>query len=239
MSERIEVTGADVDYRDGDVLCEGYLAHPKEAPVKRPGVLVVHDRMGIGAATKRRAEMLAELGYVALCVDAFGKGVRPASPDEAGQALRKVMGDRPRLLQRLRATYEVLARHERADAGRMAAIGFCFGGACVLEMARAGMDLRGVVSFHGGLGTPTPAEPGAVKAKVLVLHGADDPVVPAEQVRAFEKEMREAQADWTFVAYGGAVHGFTNPGSGKAAQERADKRSWVAMRCFFEEIFGA
>ncbi|MCW8132445.1 MAG: dienelactone hydrolase family protein [Planctomycetota bacterium] len=243
MPLRAEVAGEAVEYKEGETVLEGYLAYPKDAKGKLPGVVIIHDWMGIGGETKRRAEMLAELGYVAFCADVYGKGVRPKNGAEAGAEAGKYRKDRDLYIARLKAGYETLAKSEKVDPKKLAAMGYCFGGTAVLEMAREGLDLAGVVSFHGGLATTKPAEAGKLKAKVLVLHGADDPHVPSEQVLAFEKEMRDAKADWSLVAYGNAVHAFTNPGAGNdnskgaAYNEKADLRSWDAMKAFFAEIF--
>lgn len=242
---RAEVKLEPLEYKSGETICEGVLAHDPEVKDKRPGILIVHDWLGISDETRRRAKMLAELGYVAFCVDVYGKGVRPAPGKEASAEAGKYKQDRTLMLQRLAAAFETFAKHEKVDPKRIAAIGYCFGGTCVLEMARAGLDLAGVVSFHGGLKTSAPAEEGKVKAKVLVLHGADDPHVPPEEVTAFEKEMRAAKADWQLVAYGNAVHSFTNPKAGNdnskgaAYEARADKRSWEALKVFLGELFAA
>jgi len=232
-----------VEYRHGDVVLEGYLAYPQFMKGRRPGVLVVHEWMGLNDYTKKRAEQLAQLGYVAFAVDMYGKGVRAKDAKEAGALAGKYKGDRPLMRSRALAGLEALKGQPRVDPSRIAAIGYCFGGTTVLELARSGAEVAGVVSFHGGLDAPIPAEPGRVKAKVLVLHGGDDPLVPPDQVNGFEDEMRKAGVDWQLVAYGGAVHSFTNPQSGNdpskgvAYDARADRRSWRAMRDFFEEIF--
>src|SRR5262245_33957984 len=203
-----------VTYKQGKAVLEGYLAWDDASTDKRPGVLVVHDWMGISDHTKKEAEKLAELGYVAFAADIYGKGVRPTDPKSAGEQAGKYKGDRKLLRARARAAFDVLARNKNVDATKIAAIGFCFGGTTALELARDGAPLAGVVSFHGGLSTPTPADAKNIKGKVLVLHGADDPNVPPDEVAAFEKEMRDAGVDWQFVAYGGAVHAFTVPSAG-------------------------
>lgn len=231
-----------LEYRQGDVVLEGYLAYEK-GKKGRPGVLVVHEWMGLNDYAKMRAEKLADLGYVALAVDMYGKGVRAADTGEAAALSGKYKSDRPLMRARIQAALDVLRGLPQVDSKRIAAIGYCFGGTTVLELARSGADLSGVVSFHGALDTPMPAQTGQVRAKVLVLHGGDDPLVPPEQVSAFEAEMRQAGVDWQLVAYGGAVHSFTNPAAGNdpskgvAYDARTDKRSWKAMKGFFDELF--
>lgn len=232
-----------LEYKEGETVCEGYLAWPDGVTGKVPGVIVVHEWMGLGEYSKKRADQLAAMGYVALAADIYGKGVRAANQEEAAKLAGKYRGDRKLLRARIVAALDALRAQESVDSSRIAAIGYCFGGSTVLELARAGADVAGVVSFHGGLKTDMPAEKGTVKAKVLALHGADDPYVPADEVAGFEKEMRDAGIDWQLVAYGGAVHSFTNPGAGSDASkgaaynEPADRRSWEAMKAFFAELF--
>ena len=231
-----------VEYRQGDVVLEGLVVHDDAISGKRPGVLVVHQWKGLGDYETKRAEMLAKLGYVAFCADIYGKGVRATNPADAGKLAGKYKEDRPLLQARVKAALDELRKQPLVDTARTAAIGYCFGGTTVLELVRSGASLNGVVSFHGGLGTPKPATAG-VKPRVLALHGADDPYVPAAEVAGFEKEMRDAAADWQLVAYGGAVHSFTDWGAGNdnskgaAYNERADRRSWEAMKAFFAELF--
>ncbi|HET6420705.1 MAG TPA: dienelactone hydrolase family protein, partial [Geobacteraceae bacterium] len=191
-----------------------------------------------------RVEQLARLGYVAFGADIYGKGIRPATPEAAAREAAKYRGaDRSLLRERGLAGLDELRKQPNVDAGRLAAIGYCFGGTAVLELARSGADLKGVVSFHGGLDTPNPADARNIRAKVLVFHGADDPHVPPPQVAAFQEEMRKGGVDWQMVFYGGAVHSFTNPDSGNdlskgvAYNEKADRRSWEAMKLFLAEIF--
>jgi dienelactone hydrolase len=231
-----------VTYKHGDTVLEGYLAYDAAKPGQRPGVLVVHEWLGLNDHAKKRAEMLAGLGYVAFACDMYGKGVRGATPQDGPKLSAPFKEDRKLMRARATAGLDVLRKHPLVDTTKLAAIGFCFGGTTALELARGGTDLRGVVGFHAGLGTSMPAQPGQVKAKVLVCHGADDPHVPPAEVQAFEEEMRKAGADWELNAYGNAVHSFTN----KAAKDRAhgteynaeaDRRSWQAMRDFFGEVF--
>jgi dienelactone hydrolase len=234
-----------IEYKHGDTVLEGYLVYDDAAPGKRPGVLVVHDWTGHNPYARMRAEQLAGLGYVAFALDMYGKGVRARDPKEAASMAAVYKGDRKLMRARAAAGLDVLRRQPQVDAQRLAAIGYCFGGTTALEMARDGAALAGVVSFHGGLGTPTPQDARNIKAKVLALHGADDPHVPPAEVAAFEDEMRKGGVDWQLVAYGGAVHSFTNkaagndPSHGNAYNARADQRSWEAMKAFFTEIFQA
>jgi dienelactone hydrolase len=232
-----------IEYQHGNTTLEGYLAYDAAAPEKRPGVLIIHEWYGHNDYVRRRAEQLATLGYVAFALDMYGKGVRAADAKEAAKLAGLYKGDRPLMRARAQAGLDVLRKRPEVDPTRLAAIGYCFGGTTALELARSGADLAGVVSFHGDLATPLPARPGTVKAKVLVLHGADDPFVPPEQVAAFEEEMRKAGVDWQLVKYGDAVHSFTNPAAGHdksrgaAYNARADRRSFEAMKNFFAEIF--
>ncbi|HJX59722.1 MAG TPA: dienelactone hydrolase family protein [Thermodesulfobacteriota bacterium] len=233
-----------IDYKHGDTILEGYLAYDDAIQGKRPGVIVVHEWWGINNYVRMRTEQLAKLGYIAFAIDMYGKGVRAKDAKEAGSLSSTYRSDRALMRSRANSGLEVLKNHSLTDVNRIAAIGYCFGGTTVLEMARSGAQLVGVVSFHGGLGAPNPGDAKNIKGKVLVLHGADDPAVPPDQVMAFQDEMRKAGVDWYFVSYGGAVHSFTNPDSGKdpskgaAYNGKADKRSWEAMKGFFAEIFG-
>jgi dienelactone hydrolase len=231
-----------VEYADSGKVLEGYLAYDDAFEGRRPGVLVVHEWWGINDYIKKRTEMLAGLGYVAFAADIYGKGIRTADPDVAGRLAGIYRADRSLLRRRTAKGLEVLTANALTDATRVAAIGYCFGGTAVLELARSGAPLSGVVSFHGNLDTPSP-ETSLIKAKVLVLTGALDPYVTPERVREFEDEMKKAGADWFMVSYGGAVHSFTNtasgadPSKGIAYNETADRRSWRAMKDFFSEIF--
>ncbi len=243
LSARAELVSQSIEYQQGDTVLEGYSIYDDSLSGKRPGVLVVHQWKGLGEYEKKRAAMLARLGYNVFAADIYGQGIRPSDPQAAGAEAGRFKNDRNLLRARVRAGLDVLARQERTDARRMAAIGYCFGGTAVLELARSGADLAGVVSFHGGLSSPTPGDARNIEAKVLALHGADDPFVPASEVAAFEEEMRRGGVDWQLVAYGGAVHAFTDwdAGSdntkGAAYNERADRRSWEAMKQFFAELF--
>ncbi len=231
-----------VEYKQGDTVLEGYLAWDDAVQGQRPAVLVVHEWTGLGDYAKSRARKLAEMGYLAFAVDIYGKGIRPKTPREAAAQAGIYKKDRQLMRARMRAGLDVLRSDPKCDPKRVAAIGYCFGGTCALELARSGADVAGVVSFHGGLDTPTPADAKNIKCKVLVLHGGDDPHVPPKEVNAFEDEMRAGGVDWQLVIYGGAVHSFTNPSSGSdksrgaAYDAKADRRSWEAMKTFFAEI---
>jgi dienelactone hydrolase len=232
-----------IEYKDGDVTCEGYLTYDDATSDARPGVLVVHEWMGLGPYSKMRADKLAQMGYVAFAADIYGKGIRPKNTDEAATQASIYRKDRQLMRRRAQAALQVLADSKLVDRKKIAAIGYCFGGGTVLELARSGANLAGVVSFHGNLDTPNPADAKNIKGKVLVQHGGADPYVPVEQLAAFEKEMADAKVNWQVIIYGDAVHSFTNPDSGTdptkgaAYNEQADKRSWLAMKQFFEEIF--
>jgi dienelactone hydrolase len=234
-----------IEYKDGDVTLEGYLAWDDAIQGKRPGVLVVHEWWGLNDYPKARARQLAEMGYVAFALDMYGKGVVAKTAQEA-QALTapfRTGTDRALMRRRAAAGLAVLQKQDLVDAKRIAAIGYCFGGMTVLELARSGADIAGVVSFHGGLDTPNPDDAKKIKAKVLVCNGAADKSVPAEQIKAFTESMNAAGVDWSIISYGGAVHAFTNPASGNdpstnvAYNAAADRRSWQAMKDFFAEIF--
>ncbi len=228
-------------YRHEDRTLAGHLAWNPELAGPLPGVVLVHEWFGPGENVKRRARMLAELGYVALVADMYGVDVRPSNVGEAAVAMNDVLADRPRLRARLATAVAVLQADRRVDARRVAAIGYCFGGGCVLELARSGATLAGVISFHGGLHTTLPAKATPL-AKILVLHGAEDPFVDAQKVNAFMDEMRAVHADWQLVHYGNAVHAFTNPqaadlAGGMCFDAKADARSWAHMQLFLSELF--
>lgn len=231
-----------IEYKEGDTILEGVIVFDDAVKTKRPGVLIVHQWMGLSAYEKKRAEMLAQLGYVAFCADIYGKGVRPTTVPEAGAQAGKYKADRTLLRARVNAGLAAFKSSELVDAERIAAIGYCFGGTTVIELARSGAELSGVVSFHGGLDSPKPEDGKKIKTKVLACHGADDPFVPAKDLNAFQDEMKSSGADWQLIQYGGAVHSFTDwgaTGEMKGAQynQRADKRSWEDMKQFLVELF--
>ncbi|MBP7526984.1 MAG: dienelactone hydrolase family protein [Syntrophorhabdaceae bacterium] len=231
-----------ITYSQDSVTLEGYLAYDDRITGKRPGILVVHEWKGISAYEKMRVEQLASMGYVAFAADIYGKGVRPTTTEEASRTAGIYRGNRQLLRARALAGLKALKEFRYTDPSRVAAIGYCFGGTTVLELARGNAEVAGVVSFHGGLDTPNPAT-GPVKPQVLVLTGADDPGVPPAQRLAFEEEMRAAGANWQMNIYSGAVHAFTNPAAGSnpstgaAYNEKADKRSFADMKLFFSELF--
>ncbi|RYD36641.1 MAG: dienelactone hydrolase family protein [Verrucomicrobiaceae bacterium] len=231
-----------VSYTQGSTALEGWLATPKEASGKLPAVLLIHDWMGVAAYAKSRTEQLAGLGYVVLAADIYGKSVRPDNPKSAAEQAGIYKGDRALFRQRLLAGLEELKKQPNVDPARIAAIGYCFGGTGVLELARAGADVKGVVSFHGGLDSPTPADGKNIKAKVLILHGADDPFVKPEGIAAMISEFNAAKVDWQMTSYSGAVHSFTQKAAGDdnskgtAYNALADKRSWQALRDFLNEV---
>lgn len=232
-----------VEYRQGETVLEGYLAYDNAFKGSRPGVLIVHEWNGLGQYVKSRAEQLAKLGYIAFAVDIYGKGVRPTNQQEAVTQSGIYMANRPLMRDRVLAGLAELKKQKQVDQKRIAAIGYCFGGAVVLELARSGTDIAGVVTFHGSLDNPNPQDDKNIKTKLLILHGADDPFVTWEKVTAFRNEMSKTDVDWQMIVYSGAVHSFTNPASGNdpskgvAYNPRADHRSWEAMKLFFNEIF--
>lgn len=234
-----------VDYKVGGEGFRGFLAYDDSISGKQPGVLVVPEWWGLNDYAKGRAEQLAKLGYVAFVMDPYGDGKVTTDPKEAGKlagALRG--GDRKELRERANASLNLLKKNEHVDPEKIAAIGYCFGGTTVLELARSGADLAGMVSFHGSLGTPHPEDAKNIKGKVLVCHGADDTFESPEEIAGFQQEMRDAKVDWQMNIYSGAVHAFTNPDADKfgikgiAYNANADHRSWQAMKDFFVEIFG-
>jgi dienelactone hydrolase len=229
-----------IEYKHGDVVLEGFMCWD-DAAGKRPGVLVAHEWKGHDEYVRGRAAQLAQLGYTAFALDMYGKGVHAKDHEEAAKLSGAIRADRKLMRERAAAGLDVLRKHPACDPTKIAAIGYCFGGSAVLELARSGADLTAVVTFHGALDTPMPAKAGELKAKVLVFHGAEDKFVKPEAVAAFKDEMRAAKADWTFVELSGAVHSFTvkaagdDPSKGMAYNETADKRSWELMKVFFTE----
>jgi dienelactone hydrolase len=239
-----EIKTQTAEYKDGDATLKGYLAYDDAVHGKRPGIVVVPEWWGLNDYIKSRAEKLAKLGYVAFAADIYGDGVVTTDPkvatEKSGEAKKNNW-----LRTRGKLALERLLNDEHVDPQNVAAIGYCFGGGTVLEMARDGDDLKGVVSFHGALKSEHPAESGKVKARVLVCHGAADPLVPQEDVKALEDEMKKANADAKVIQYPDAKHAFTNPDADKyglppvAYNKAADQKSWHDMLAFFAEIFGA
>jgi dienelactone hydrolase len=240
-----DIITKEVDYQVNGVTMKGFLAYDDTVTGARPGVLVVHEWWGMNDYARKRARMLAELGYTAFALDMYGDGKQAHHPDDAGQFSSAIMKNQDLARARFNGALEVLRKEKTVDPRRIAAIGYCFGGAVVLQMARYGTDLKAVVSFHGNLAPVSPAKPGAVKAKILVLTGAADSFVPPEQVEQFKKEMDAAKADYRVIAYPGAKHSFTNPEAdefGKqfnlplAYNEEADHASWKEMQEFFRTV---
>ena len=237
------IHGEEVDYKSGDTVMKGYLAYDDSISGKRPGILVVHEWWGHNEYARKRARMLAQLGYTALAVDMYGDGKQASHPEDAGKFAGEVRKNMSVAEARFNAAIELLKSHKTTNPAKIAAIGYCFGGGLLLELARRGIDLDAVVSFHGSLATEHPAQPGDVKAKVLVCHGADDPFTKPEQLAAFKAEMNNAKVDFTFKEYPGAKHSFTNPDADKfgkqfnlplAYNEKADKQSWEDMKLFLQ-----
>ena len=245
-----EIKTRTIEYKQGGAVLKGYLVYNDIAYGKRPGVLIGHTWSGIDQFIRDRAEAYAKLGYVAFVPDIYGDGKQPPQPTATAAEMKKYMDDRALLRARALAGLDILRAQATVDPAKLLAAGYCFGGATVLELARSGASLAGVVTFHGSLSNPTPEDAKNIKARVLVLHGADDPAVPPSEVAAFEKEMRDAnknvakdkQIDWQLVAYGNAVQSFTDRragddnSKGAAYNDRANRRSWSAMQAFFKEI---
>jgi dienelactone hydrolase len=235
------VQGRALEYRHDETALEGYLAYDDAATGPRPGVLVVHEWKGLNDYARRRADQLAQLGYLAFAVDMYGKGVRARDHAEAAQLSGAYRSDRQRMRARIHAALEELSRHPLVDPARVAAIGYCFGGTTVLELARSGAAVRGVASFHGALDTPNPEDAKNITAKVLVLHGADDTFVGGG-LAAFEQEMQAAGVDYRLIQYPGAVHSFTvpeagdDPSSGMAYDPEADRQSWEELARFLAAV---
>lgn len=236
-----------VDYRAGDTALQGYLAYDDAVAGKRPGVLVIHEYWGLNQFAKDRAVDLAEMGFVAFAADMYGKGVVAPTSEEASKLAgqfrgRWDTGGRQEMRDRARAGLAVLQAHQLVDPARLAAIGYCFGGTTALELAYSGAEIRGVVSFHGGLTTPSDADLPNIKASILILHGAIDPTMTPEQIRATQDALTKANADWQMIIYSGAKHSFTNPANKDpntpvvGYNEKAARRSWQAMRQFFSEV---
>ncbi len=238
--------GKTVEYSAQGMVMKGYLAYDDSVKGKRPGILVVHEWWGLNDYARKRADMLAQLGYTALALDMYGEGKTASHPDDAGKFSSELMKNFDVAKARFLAGEEFLKKQPTVDAGRIGAIGYCFGGGVALNMAAQGADLKGVVSFHGSLALVNPPKPGEVKAKVLVLHGGEDKFAAPEQIENFKKEMKNAGADYRFIVYPGAMHSFTNPEAtelGKrfnlplAYNKKADKESWEDMKKFFTATF--
>ncbi|MCB0262913.1 MAG: dienelactone hydrolase family protein [Calditrichaeota bacterium] len=246
MPAETGLQGKPVDYTVDGMTMKGYLAYDADKTGKRPGILVVHEWWGATEYVRERADMLAKLGYTALAVDMYGEGKIADHPDDAMKFATEVMQNIPAGEQRFREAMKLLKSQATVDTSKIGAIGYCFGGGVVLHMARAGMPLDAVVSFHGSIATQNPAKEGDVKAAILVCNGADDPFVTDEQIDAFKAEMEAAGADFKFVNYPGAVHSFTNPDADANGQKfemplaynkAADEQSWQDMQDLFNRVF--
>lgn len=241
-----KVVGKAVEYKAGDVTLKGYLAYDTGVKGKRPGIIVVHEWWGLTEYPKMRARMLAKLGYVAFAADMYGDGKTANNPADAQKYAGESMKDPAALKSKFLAAMDFLKQDKRVDNARIGAIGYCYGGGVVLNMARAGVDMKGVVSFHGSLGAVIPAEKGNIKAKLLVCSGGADKFITEKNVEDFKKEMNDAGADMKYTSYEGALHAFSNPEAtalGKkfnmpiAYNKKADKASWKDMQKFFKQLF--
>lgn len=243
-----EVKTQEIDYKAGSTTLKGYLAYDDASPDKRPGIMVVHEWWGHNDYARKRARMLAELGYVAFAVDMYGDGKHTDHPDEAAAFMKAVNDDAALSQTRFNAAYRIIKDFNLTDKDKIGAIGYCFGGGTVLKMAMSGAPLVGVASFHGALALPQELpQVGAVKAKILVCHGGDDKFATTEQIVAFKKALDDAKADYMFNIYAGAKHGFTNPAADMYAHKfgmplaydaTADAQSWSDMKDFFKKLFG-
>ena len=241
-----KIVGKAVEYSAQGVVMKGYLAYDENIKGKRPGVLVIHEWWGLNDYARKRARMLAELGYTGLAVDMYGEGKEAMHPDDAGKFSSELMKNFDVAKVRFMAAMDFLKQQATVDPIRIAAIGYCFGGGVVLNMARQGVDLKGVASFHGSLNAVKPAQVGNVKARILVLHGGDDKFIPTEQIEAFKQEMKAAGVDFQFFSYPGVVHSFTNPEADELGKKfnmpiaynaDADRKSWGELKKFLSMIF--
>ncbi len=243
---RADIHSEVINYQIVGKPFQGYLSYDDSIAGKRPGVLVVHEWWGHNAYARKRADMLAGLGYTAFAIDMYGAGKLAKHPDDAQKFMQATIADMKIAEARFNEAKLLLQKQPSVDASKIAAVGYCFGGGTILHMVRQGSDLSGVVSFHGSLATKTPAQVNQVKAEMLVLNGADDPFVTAEQIAAFKQEMKVAGAEMEFVNYPGVKHSFTNPDADQFGKQfnmplaynaKADKDSWQRMQQFLKEIF--
>lgn len=241
-----KIVGQNVEYKANGTELKGYIAYDDSIKGKRPGVLIVHEWWGLNDYIRKRADMMAGLGYTALAVDMYGEGRNSEHPEDAQKFMTEVMNNMGLGEKRFDAALELLKQQPTVSPNEIAAIGYCFGGGVVLHMARIGTDLDGIVTFHGSLSSMYKPQPDTVKAKILVLTGGDDVFVPEEQVDAFKKEMDAAHADYKVIVYPGAKHSFTNPDADKLGKEYnlplaynkdADKKSWAEMEKFLKTLF--
>lgn len=230
-----------IEYKEGDVILEGFYAYDDSLQGKRPAILIAHDWSGRNEFACRKAEKLTESGYAGFALDMYGKGKRGQTKEEKIALMQPLMQDRDLLQKRILAGLDAVKKLEHVDGSRIGAMGFCFGGLCVLDLARSGADVKGVVSFHGLLNAPENKSSPSIKAKILALHGFDDPMVTPDQVMHFGEEMTHAKVDWQLHMYGNTMHAFTNPQAndpdfGTVYNKQADERSWAMMKEFFKEV---
>ena len=236
-----EIITKEVTYTLNSMDFKGFLAYDKAVKAKRPGILVAHEWWGLNDFTKTQAKDLAAMGYTAIAVDMYGEGKKTIDPKIAAKMAGEVRGT-PLMRERIQAGLKALLSQETVDPQRIAAIGFCFGGTAVLELAYSGAAIKGVVTFHGGLFSPKPEDVKNIKTKVLVLHGADDPTMTQETISQFQESMRKSGADWQMVYFGNTVHSFTNPASGNdkskgvAYNALSAERAFIYMKMFLKEI---
>jgi len=245
-SAQAKVVGEETSYSADGITMKGYIAYDNSIKGRRPGVLVVHEWWGHNDYARSRARMLAKLGYTAIAVDMYGDGKTAAHPKEAGEFSGAVRANMDGAEKRFVAAMDTLRAHKTVDGSRIAAIGYCFGGGLVVEMARRGVDLNGVASFHGNPGTQKPVAKGVIKGKLLVMNGAADPFIKPETIKAFEDEMKKAGVDYRFINYPNAKHAFTNPGATALGKQfglpleynkAADNKSWKELKGFLKKIF--
>ncbi len=243
-----EIVGEEVNYQADGVSLKGFLAYDKSVSGARPGIVIVHEWWGHNPYVRRRARQLAELGYTALAIDMYGEGKQAAHPDDAKKFMMEVFNNLPMGQRRFEAGLKVLKEHQSVQKDKIAALGYCFGGAVALHMGRAGVDLKGIASFHGNLSTKVPAETGALKGKVIAFTGAEDPFVPLAQVKSFEEEMKNAKANYQLISYPGVKHSFTVKEATEKSKalklplvydEKADKDSFEKLQTFLKDVFSA
>ncbi len=242
----MNITTGRIDYRVGDNIHQAHIAYDDSVNTPRPGVIVAHEWWGVNDYIDERVQQLAELGYVALAIDMYGNGKIADNPDEAGGLMNRVLGDMEAGTEALKSGYQLLLEQDTVDAGKTAAIGYCFGGAMVLHMARIGLPLSAVASFHGALGSFHQADPGSISARILVCHGEADSMVTMDDLAGFRAEMDAARANYETLTYADAKHGFTSPeadnngskyGIDVGYNAAADQASWQAMQSRFNEVF--
>lgn len=235
-----EIIKKPIEYKDGKTILEGYLIYNSEGSDSRSGILIAHNWLGLTEETKAVAAQYAEMGYVVMAIDVYGKGVRPTG-EAAGKEAGRYKSDRDLFRRRMNAAFKELNKLKIVDKKSIFAIGYCFGGTGVIELARSGASVNGVISVHGGLDSPDPSKGKSIKSKILALHGADDPFISEKDLKAFEEEMRSAKVDWQLIKYGNAVHSFTDKSAGNdnskgaAYNAEADRRSWAAIQQFLNE----